>query len=234
MEGLLNEKVRIVIEGVMGPSPSEILGRTCSLFMNIVGSFSQEGAFLIYLFGLKLGEKLGMELKNYEDDLWDVLPEVLKCMGLARGTHFLAKSYDRIAIRIEFPGEYRGKLLSCSFLRGVVTGFLSGITGRYFSGREANCSEEGLNLELREMQGDECIDPRRRTIMEYLRVNPGAHMRKIARDLDMSLGSLRWHLNVLERKGLIFERKKGNLTEFYLSELKGMGDHQSSSSQGTS
>jgi len=33
------------------------------------------------------------------------------------------------------------------------------------------------------------------------------------------LGSLRWHLDVLERKGIVREKRKGNMTEFYLSDI---------------
>lgn len=219
METLARERVRRAVEEVMGPAPSEILGKTCSIFMKIVESSSQEGAFLVHLFGLKLGEKLGQELKDLESDPWNALSEVLECIGIAESSDIIARGYSRATLRIRYSDEYRRKLMSCSFLKGMTSGFLSGISGKYFSGREVSCSEEGVVLEIREIQEERCVEPPRRAIMEYLRANPGAHMRQIARDLGMSLGSLRWHLNVLEKRGLIRERRKGNLTEFYPSEL---------------
>ena len=51
------------------------------------------------------------------------------------------------------------------------------------------------------MQEDTGID-NREAILDYISDNPGAHLRKIARDLDIHLSTLRYHLDNLEKKGV--------------------------------
>ena len=44
------------------------------------------------------------------------------------------------------------------------------------------------------MQEDIGID-NRKAILDYISDNPGTHLRKIARDLDIHLSTLRYHLD---------------------------------------
>ena len=58
----------------------------------------------------------------------------------------------------------------------------------------------------------------RKFILSYISDNPGSHLRKIARDLDISLSTLRYHLEYLEKKGEIICQKQNNLKVYFLSD----------------
>ena len=57
----------------------------------------------------------------------------------------------------------------------------------------------------------------RKRIFDYVSDNPGSHLRKIARTLDVRLGTLRYHLDYLEKKGLIVSQKQNNLKMYFVS-----------------
>lgn len=68
------------------------------------------------------------------------------------------------------------------------------------------------------MRGDAQEDAtvnNRRMVLDYVSDNPGSHMRKIARDLDMRLSTLRYHLDYLEKKGSIACQKQNNLKVYF-------------------
>ncbi len=65
-----------------------------------------------------------------------------------------------------------------------------------------------------DMQEDPSID-NRRMVLDYVSDNPGSHMRKIARDLDMRLSTLRYHLDYLEKKGSIACQRQNNLKVYF-------------------
>ena len=58
----------------------------------------------------------------------------------------------------------------------------------------------------------------RKIILSYILDNPGSHMRKIARDLGMSLSTLRYHLEYLEKNGEIICQKQNNLKVYFISD----------------
>ena len=66
------------------------------------------------------------------------------------------------------------------------------------------------------MQEDIGID-NRKAILDYISDNPGTHLRKIARDLDIHLSTLRYHLDNLEKQGLIGCQKQNNLKVYFTS-----------------
>jgi predicted transcriptional regulator len=66
------------------------------------------------------------------------------------------------------------------------------------------------------MQEDITLE-NRRLIFNYVISNPGAHLRKISRDLDIHLSTLRYHLDYLEKKGLIACQKENNLKIYFAS-----------------
>ena len=66
------------------------------------------------------------------------------------------------------------------------------------------------------MQEDLGID-NRKAILDYVSDNPGAHLRKIARDLDIHLSTLRYHLDNLEKQGVIGCQKQNNLKVYFTS-----------------
>lgn len=57
----------------------------------------------------------------------------------------------------------------------------------------------------------------RKQIFNYVTDNPGSHLRKIARDVDIRLSTLRYHLDHLEKKGLIVSQKQNNLKIYFAS-----------------
>ena len=58
--------------------------------------------------------------------------------------------------------------------------------------------------------------PTRRRILDYLRAIPGDHFRSIARNLGLSVGETRHHLHMLIREELVFERKEGGRSRYYV------------------
>jgi predicted transcriptional regulator len=62
--------------------------------------------------------------------------------------------------------------------------------------------------------------PRRQQLLALIREDPGASFRAIARLLDMQAGTVRHHLNVLRRSGLIVERIHGATTRFFDAEAR--------------
>ncbi len=58
----------------------------------------------------------------------------------------------------------------------------------------------------------------RKIILSYILDNPGSYMRKIARDLGMSLSTLRYHLEYLEKKGEVVCQRQNNLKVYFISD----------------
>lgn len=59
--------------------------------------------------------------------------------------------------------------------------------------------------------------PKRVRILEYLKENPGAHLRRISRETGISYGEVQWHLSVLERLGLVQSSKVGRYTCYFVT-----------------
>lgn len=51
-------------------------------------------------------------------------------------------------------------------------------------------------------------------VLEYIQENPGSHLRKIKRDLTMSMGTVQYHLVLLEKQGKI-SSERHNLHKYY-------------------
>ena len=51
----------------------------------------------------------------------------------------------------------------------------------------------------------------RRLIYSHILNNPGSHLRQISRELDMNLGTLRYHIDYLERQEIIIGKSEDNL-----------------------
>jgi predicted transcriptional regulator len=64
-----------------------------------------------------------------------------------------------------------------------------------------------------EIMGD-MLNENTQKVLQFIQENPGCHMRWIKKDLNMSMGSVRYHLNVLEQAGRIVSEKE-NLKKFY-------------------
>jgi predicted transcriptional regulator len=66
------------------------------------------------------------------------------------------------------------------------------------------------------MQDDVTLE-NRKLIFDYISDNPGVHLRKISRDVNIHLSTLRYHLDYLETKGLIACQKQDNLKIYFAS-----------------
>ena len=56
----------------------------------------------------------------------------------------------------------------------------------------------------------------RRQIYQIIEKLPGIHFRELFRKLNISMGSLEYHLNVLERNNLIYPKKEGGYTRYFI------------------
>ncbi|VVB65088.1 MarR family protein [uncultured archaeon] len=65
------------------------------------------------------------------------------------------------------------------------------------------------------MQDDVTLE-NRKLIFDYISDNPGVHLRKISRDMNIHLSTLRYHIDYLEIKGLITYQKEDNLKLYFV------------------
>ncbi|MFO7991346.1 MAG: helix-turn-helix domain-containing protein [Thermoplasmata archaeon] len=59
------------------------------------------------------------------------------------------------------------------------------------------------------------LEPRKKTY-NAIDENPGVHLRELDRLIDVPLGTIRYHLRVLEKRGLIVARKEGKYKRYYV------------------
>lgn len=51
-------------------------------------------------------------------------------------------------------------------------------------------------------------------VLQYIQESPGCHLRQIKRELAMSMGTIQYHLNLLEKQGKV-SAEKHNLHKYY-------------------
>ena len=51
-------------------------------------------------------------------------------------------------------------------------------------------------------------------VLQYISDNPGCHMRQIKRELNLAMGTIQYHLNLLEKQGKI-SSERHNLHKYY-------------------
>ena len=51
-------------------------------------------------------------------------------------------------------------------------------------------------------------------VLQYIQENPGCHLRKIKRELAMSMGTIQYHLNLLDKQGKVSTERQ-NLHKYY-------------------
>lgn len=61
---------------------------------------------------------------------------------------------------------------------------------------------------------------RRREIYNFIKENPGFHLRELQRRLKMPLASLEYHLGYMVRKNVIFGEKDGRFRRYYVKRLE--------------
>ena len=45
-------------------------------------------------------------------------------------------------------------------------------------------------------------------VLQFIQQNPGCHLREIKRELDMAMGTVQYHLNLLEKEGKIISERR--------------------------
>ena len=63
-----------------------------------------------------------------------------------------------------------------------------------------------------------------RMLYEYILSNPGVHLRRISRDLNISLSTLRYQIRFLEKKGILTGKKERNFKVFFAADRMGSED----------
>jgi DNA-binding MarR family transcriptional regulator len=61
----------------------------------------------------------------------------------------------------------------------------------------------------------EVEDSRRAQILEFIKANPGSHLRRIKRELNLAMGVLQYHLYRLEKEQVIVSHRRGLYKRFY-------------------
>jgi len=51
-------------------------------------------------------------------------------------------------------------------------------------------------------------------VLQYIQANPGSHLREIKRELDMAMGTVQYHLNLLGKHGKVISERQ-NFRKFY-------------------
>ena len=51
-------------------------------------------------------------------------------------------------------------------------------------------------------------------VLQHIQENPGCHLRQIKRELDMSMGTIQYHLNLLDKQGKVSTERQ-NLHKYY-------------------
>ncbi len=67
----------------------------------------------------------------------------------------------------------------------------------------------------REKQEEALLLDTRRKIYEAVRKNPGIHLRELQRLTGLAMGQLEYHLDLLERVGLVRSRKQGRYRRYF-------------------
>jgi predicted transcriptional regulator len=59
------------------------------------------------------------------------------------------------------------------------------------------------------------------TVLDFVQQNPGSHLRKIKKELNISMGTVQYQLYRLEKKGLITSSNRGFYRHYFHVEIKG-------------
>jgi predicted transcriptional regulator len=74
------------------------------------------------------------------------------------------------------------------------------------------------------MAQDEYFLQNSQKVYKYILQHPGLHLRKISRDLEIHLSTLRYTLDYLEKKEVISSRKEKNLKIYFVQNILGSSD----------
>ena len=69
-------------------------------------------------------------------------------------------------------------------------------------------------------------EPNRVRILNFIKTNPGSHLRKIKQDLNLAMGVIQYHLYKLERERNIVSVRHGLYKRFYAEKSLKVEDHE--------
>jgi predicted transcriptional regulator len=58
-------------------------------------------------------------------------------------------------------------------------------------------------------------ESKRSEVLEFIKTNPGTHLREIKRRLNIAMGTVQYHIQTLEKEKTIISRRKGPYKRFY-------------------
>ncbi len=79
--------------------------------------------------------------------------------------------------------------------------------------------KEGENRLRNARDDDEGISENRQRIYEFIKNNPGAHLRMICRELELAMGATQHHLAILEKSGRIKSKRFNLHRHYYAAEV---------------
>jgi len=68
---------------------------------------------------------------------------------------------------------------------------------------------------------DQFIPYNRGRVYDYIKNNPGIHLRKLSRDLNIANGDTQYHLDVLHKLGMIKSKRRGSYKVYYTVSILG-------------
>ncbi|HVL49326.1 MAG TPA: winged helix-turn-helix transcriptional regulator [Candidatus Thermoplasmatota archaeon] len=111
----------------------------------------------------------------------------------------------------DIAGEIRAVVVATAVTGGALATLFITLTdaGRQLAFRVA------LPFYTRIQANDLLAHDKRRKILDYIAANPGIHMRRIGRALELSYGTLSYHLYRLEREGILTTQESGLFKRYY-------------------
>jgi DNA-binding MarR family transcriptional regulator len=85
----------------------------------------------------------------------------------------------------------------------------------------SNGDEYSEDLSGEKSSDDHDVPSNRLRIYKYIKNNPGAHFRKIIKELGLAMGDTQYHLDVLEKSGKVRSRKINMYRRYYAASVLG-------------
>jgi DNA-binding MarR family transcriptional regulator len=85
----------------------------------------------------------------------------------------------------------------------------------------SNGDEYPEDLSSDKPRNDRDVESNRLQIYRYIENNPGAHLRKISKELGLAMGDTQYHLDILEKSGKVRSRKINLYRRYYSASILG-------------
>jgi predicted transcriptional regulator len=74
------------------------------------------------------------------------------------------------------------------------------------------------------MEGEELSLENQRTIFGYISESPGVHLRGLSDGTGIPLSTVRYHINFLEKQGIVISKTEGNQKQYFINGRISSGD----------